>query len=776
MVTKNPLRKRLPRELRSEFGKYLVIFVLMVLSIGFISGFLVAGESMILAYNESFEKYQIEDGHLIAKKQLSEEQRAQMEALGIRLYPQFFYERDLEGEGKIRIFARRSEVNLECLMEGEFPDAAGEIAVDRMYADNNQLKIGDEIICKGGEERYTICGLVALSDYSTLFENNNDAMFDALLFGIGVVTPESFEGVPAREKSFDYAWKYENPPESERQEKEVSEQLMKDCAKIAKLEDFVPGYLNQAIHFTGEDLGHDRIMMLVLLYMIIVIMAFVIAVTARNTIENEATVIGTLLASGYSRGELLRHYLTLPMLVMAAAALVGNVLGYTWFKEISVFLYYNSYSLPTYVTVWSASAFLLTTVVPLGIMLAVNVLVVSRSLKLSPMRFLRRDLGGRSKKRALRLSPKIPFFSRYRLRVILQNIPNYLILFLGILFADILLLFGLGLPSLLDHYQEHVEDTMIAEYQYFLQAPITAGDEDRKLEQAIQGMAFARAVETDTPGAEKFSAWTLKTLGDQARVENIPIYGIEPESAYVKENFSGGRVLVSKSFAEKYKVQAGDEIRLKESYEDKTYTFAVDGVTDYEGAVAVFMSREKLNEVFDQEKEFFCGYFSNRPVTDIAEEYLGTVIDRSSLTKVSRQLQHSMGEMMDMVNVFAIIIFVILMYLLSKIIIEKNAQSISMTKILGYTQREIRLLYLHSTTLVVILLVWVSIPIVSGVLKLLIYYMLLELMTGWIPIVLKADLFVTAAAMGLASYAVVAVIEMRKIRKIPMDLALKNVE
>ena len=75
-----------------------------------------------------------------------------------------------------------------------------------------------------------------------------------------------------------------------------------------------------------------------------------------------------------------------------------------------------------------------------------------------------------------------------------------------------------------------------------------------------------------------------------------------------------------------------------------------------------------------------------------------------------------------------------------------------------------------------ILLVGVSIPIVSGVLKLLIYYMLLELMTGWIPIVLKADLFVTAAAMGLASYAVVAVIEMRKIRKIPMDLALKNVE
>ncbi len=30
---KNPLTKRLPRELKSEFGKYLVIFLLLIISI-----------------------------------------------------------------------------------------------------------------------------------------------------------------------------------------------------------------------------------------------------------------------------------------------------------------------------------------------------------------------------------------------------------------------------------------------------------------------------------------------------------------------------------------------------------------------------------------------------------------------------------------------------------------------------------------------------------------------------------------------------------------------
>ena len=40
--TKNPLNKRLPRELKGELGKYLVIFLFFVMSISLVSGFLVA--------------------------------------------------------------------------------------------------------------------------------------------------------------------------------------------------------------------------------------------------------------------------------------------------------------------------------------------------------------------------------------------------------------------------------------------------------------------------------------------------------------------------------------------------------------------------------------------------------------------------------------------------------------------------------------------------------------------------------------------------------------
>ena len=41
-------------------------------------------------------------------------------------------------------------------------------------------------------------------------------------------------------------------------------------------------------------------------------------------------------------------------------------------------------------------------------------------------------------------------------------------MFVGIVFANILLLFGMMMAPLLDHYQEQTVDNMIADYQYIL--------------------------------------------------------------------------------------------------------------------------------------------------------------------------------------------------------------------------------------------------------------------------------------------------------------------
>ena len=770
---KSPLRKRIPRELKGEIGKYLVVFILMVATIGMVSGFLVADGRMIQAYDEGFEKYNIEDGNFRTGERLYRGQREAIEEEGVKIYENYYIEDSLSNGSTMRFFKNRTEVDKVCLMDGELPSETGEIAIDRMYADNNSLKTGDTL--DDGKKSWTITGLVALSDYSCLFQNNNDSMFDAVKFGVGVVTDEEFDSLDQDKLQYNYAWTYNEKPQTELEEKNVSEDLMKAMGKVVTLENFVPQYQNQAIIFTGDDMGSDKAMMIMLLYIIIVIMAFVFGITTSNTIAKEAGVIGTLRASGYTKNELIRHYMTLPVIVTLVGALIGNILGYTAFKDVCAGMYYGSYSLPTYVTIWNAEAFLMTTVVPVIIMFVVNYAVLHHKLKLSPLKFLRRDLSSGKQRRAVYLSPRMKIFHRFRLRVIFQNISNYLVLFVGIIFANLLLMFGLLLPSVLDHYQMDIQNNMLAKYQYMLSMPVSVMGGSNKLESMLDMLLFAHDAETDNEDAEEFSAYSLNTLPTKYKSEEVTLYGVHDDSKYIDVDFSDG-VYISKAYADKFLLKPGDSITLKEKYEDDEYTFKISGIYDYNGSLCIFMPQEELNQTFDLGDDYFSGYFSNTEITDIDSSYIGSVIDLDALTKISRQLSVSMGSMMGMVNLFAVAIYMILIYLLSKIIIEKNAQSISMTKILGYTNGEISRLYILSTSIVIVLCLLISLPIETTIMEVLFREMMLQSISGWIALWIDPIIYVQMFVIGLVTYAVVALLEYRKIRKVPMGEALKNAE
>ena len=49
---KNPLIKRIPKEIIGDWKKYLVVFIFLVLTIGFVSGMYVANDSMLTSADE----------------------------------------------------------------------------------------------------------------------------------------------------------------------------------------------------------------------------------------------------------------------------------------------------------------------------------------------------------------------------------------------------------------------------------------------------------------------------------------------------------------------------------------------------------------------------------------------------------------------------------------------------------------------------------------------------------------------------------------------------
>ena len=750
---KNPLNRRMPRELKSEFGKYLVIFLFFIMVISLVSGFLVADTSLHTAYLDAFDKYNIEDGNFAYAEEASDDAIAAIEKDGkVKVYANFYKEEDTDDfESTFRAFGERNDIDKVCLLDGDMPRADTDVAIDRLYAKNHDLEIGDKFGVAGKD--LTISGIVALSDYSTLYQNASDMMFDNDKFGVGVMTDAGFAALRENHLHYNYSWSYDTAPEDDAEAKDMAEDLMPILAENGMLTNFLPEYLNQAIIFAGDDMGGDMSMILAFLYIVIVILAFVFSITISNNITKEANVIGTLRASGYSRGEMVRHYLIMPMLVLLVAAVVGNVLGYTWLEQIFANQYLASYGLTTYEVLLNPQAFVLTTVIPLILLFIINFVMLTVKMRISPLQFIRRDLSKRKKKKAFRLNTKIPIMRRFQMRVIFQNFPNHIIIFFGVFFANFILMFGMILQPMLVHYQNTITDNVLSAYQYILKTP----------------------AETETDGAEKFCFGSLDTLPEKRSSESVSLYGVKPDSDYVKLHSSGKKVDISTAYAEKYGVEKGDTITLKDPYGSDKYKFEVGGIYDYPSTIAVFMEQDLFRQTFDYDSDYFNAYFSDQKIKDIDDALISTEITVDDLTKTSRQLIRSMGSMMNLFLVFGALMFVLILYLLSKIIIEKNAQSISMVKILGYNNREINRIYLHSTTIVVILCILITIPISSLVMKEVVEVVFFEY-SGWITYYMPAVTYVEVAASGIICYAIVAFLLNRKVKKIPMSDALKNVE
>ena len=835
---RNPLIKRIPKELIGDWKKYLVVFLFLVLTIGFVSGMYVANESMLQSAADGVNEYKQEDGHFELKKQADdallsaietgekadvkqyyldeakkkldkkypkkfkstfdekfkskfdaqfsaqdkiEDKYADAEekyelndpdfkATKTTVYENFFrneeedYNNDGKKDGTIRVFPQTEDINLACLLKGSFPQTKDEIAIDRMHADNVGVTVGDTITISG--ETYKIVGLLAYVNYSTLHEKTTDLMFDALKFDVAMVTPEGFDRLH-KSVHYAYAWKYENEPEDDTQEKTQSDNFMRALLTQVvvadnELEDYTPKYGNPAINFATDDMGSDKAMGGVLLDILIVIIAFIFAVTISNTIAKEASAIGTLRASGYTKGELIRHYLSMPVIVTLLAAIVGNILGYTVFKNVVVSMYYNSYSLPTYYTIWNPDAFFKTTLIPVILMLVVNLIVIVRMMQHTPLQFLRHDLKKTKNKKAMRL-PRWKFLSRFRLRIMFQNVANYLILFVGIFFIMVMLAMAVGMPDTLDYYKNNTDGMMFAKYQYVLKS---YEDEDNNL------------ITTDNKEAEKFDMTSLEKKSD-ALNEEISVYGIEKDSKYVKikklNSLKKNEVYISASFADKYGIRVGDTVSLDAKYENKTYKFKVVGLYHKSQSLAVFMSIDNYGNVFDLKENAFSGFLSDSEITDIDEDNIATTITIHDITKMADQLDHSMGSYMTYFQILCILLAAVMIYLLTKLIIEKNENAISMTKILGYENKEIASLYLLSTSIVVIISDAVSVILGTLVMNAAWRIMLFSY-SGWFAFRIKPLGYARMFGFVLMGYLIVMIFDFQRIKKIPMDQALKNVE
>ena len=481
-----PLARRLPRELKHNLGKYLGIFLLMCGSIALTSGFLLAAHSIGCLIDGMRDEYAIEDGRVTTSFEATDAQAKAAEDAaegvgGVTLYKNFSIDATIKKpvgddgtKRTLRTYAHRTEVDLASYCEGAEPQADDEVSIDRVFATNNGLAVGDTVELEG--RAYTICGIMTQPDSQALFLDNSDFTINTVTYGVAEVTDTGFAaledagGAPTYTYSFVFNNRGLSVADRTDAEKDMVDALMDADARV---DDLIDADSNQGIGYARDDVDGDSVMWTTLLDIIIVIMAFVFVVLTDSTIEEESAIIGTLLASGYRKREIVLHYLTLPAIVGILAALLGTALGVSVFTEPMRNLYYGSYSLPPFHVFWSWEIFVKCAVVPAAALILITLAGLLRKMGKTPLQFLRHEASGKAgTKRGLRLPKRMGFVSRFRLRVFLRNLGNFATLFVGIAFASLLLLFGLAILPTMTHYADNLETSLVAAHQYTLKAPL----------------------------------------------------------------------------------------------------------------------------------------------------------------------------------------------------------------------------------------------------------------------------------------------------------------
>lgn len=754
---RNPMHKRIPRMLLHQPAQYVPLFLLLLITIIFCSAFFLVQGSVERLYYDFIDRANVEDGRFTTLLPLSDSTWKRLEEKDIQLEKAYYTEAK-DGDANVHLYAIRQKINLPDVISGRLPEKDDEVALDSNYAKEHAYQPGQNITLSGHEMR--LVGTVVLPDYTAMMPSRADLVMDTKNFGAGIVSEEGLSLFEKQGLQYNYAYREKKTTQTKKEANDTLKEITKTIYEDTILTEAMTKDQNKRISYMMDDMGGDVPMMRTVLILAIVSIAFVFTMQTRNQILSEASAIGTLMASGYTRRELIAHYMLLPTMAVLSAAVLGNVFTYTVGYKLYVNLYYDSFSLPVFQPLFHARAFLWTTLLPAVLVMSIQFLMLTIKLRLRPLRFLRHELGRKPRVSKMHLSglpffSRLGFLSRYRLKVLRHNKLNVLVLLFGVTLSSVFLCFGLGLRPLFERHAELMQKEFPAKVQTFVR-PTAAAD-------ITEGKA------------EKFgyAAFDLSVEGD---IHPFTLYGVSPRSRYFDakemDALQEGEIQASEGLMKRFGFVEGDRITVANPYTGKSYVFCIRAMRKQAVTLSAYMPLASFNSVMGYDKDAFSGYYSEQTLP-LEPAAVVSSIDRQSVGKAADHFLDTFGQIIVPIIVVAVLFYFIFIDFLSKAIVDKAKTEIAYLKIFGFTDAETTGVYLRATGMVLGVFLLVLPFILRSALTVLLTVSLKKL-DAYMDPQLPMYIYYLVSATGAVLFFLVQALQKRKIAKISMTETLKE--
>lgn len=672
------LRKRIPRQIKENFLRWFALFLMIVMGMYIVVSVVGAAETIIEGSNKAAEKNLVESGEFKTFLPLTQAQEKALCDLGIELEREFFI--DIAGEDGIsRLMKNREKINLIALDRGKLAKEKGEIVLEKRYCEESGLAVGDRIEIAG--VNFFIVGIGTTPDYDLPIRNFSDMSAEST-FGTAFVTEGQYAEILANFSE------YENYIYAYRLLGGVTDGQVKQAVRNfgdKNLIMFMTANENPRILAAAGDMVLNREVGLLAGAVVMALFAYVISVFVIHQINRESSVIGTLYALGVRNKELLIHYIILPTMITFLGGFIGMILGFSkWGITGQMASTYSYFSIPVFDRIYPLYLIIYALVMPPFISVIVNFIVIGKSLSKTALTLMQKR--GNLKFYPVNLRGS-DFVRNFQFRQILREARTGLTMIGGMFISLLIFMLGLNCFVLCWHIKVDSAKSAKFEYMYRLNSPVQSVP--------IEG----EACYLNSLSKMEFG-YTLE----------ISVIGIDDNNKYFNFKPSKKNIIIGSATATKYRLDKGDKIVLTDRAREVNYEFTVEGICDYSVGLSIFMDIDSMRELFGKEKGYYNMILSDK-LLDLGENEFYSVISHADIEHSSAVFVDLMMPMVIMMTTISVIVFFAVIYLMLGVMIDRSGFGISLIKIFGYKQREIRRLYLDGNTVFIALGALICIPL-----------------------------------------------------------------
>ncbi len=481
---------------------------------------------------------------------------------------------------------------------------------------------------------------------------------------------------------------------------------------------------------------------------VMILFAYVIAVFIVFSLDSDRSVIGTLLAMGVSKKELIVHYLQVPLLLSFVSGVLGVLLGFSTFGvNFQLNDCVNYFSMPPLEMMYPLYLIVYGIVLPPFIVVIVNYYVINQQLSQTVVSLVR----NRTKEDGVILPQfkKLSFIARFQVKQMIKEIRSTLTVVGGLFLCLLLMFLAVNCFVLCENIKHETKNDTKYSMMYVLKYP-----EKNEMKEK----AFLKTLK------KKHLGYTL----------DISLLGINKDNPYFNASVvdEKNKVVISSAVSRKLNLKVNDTLILTDDIEHIDYAFTVIDIIPYATDLSVFMDIDAMRSLFHEESDFYNVLFSDSPL-EIDEKRLYTKLTKEEIITASLVFTEMMLPMITTLLIASIFLFILVIFLMSKVMVDRSIMNISLLKLFGYNDKESRRLYLVGNIYLIGIATAILMPICKKIMDS-VYPLLVANVACSINLLIPWYYYVLIYCGIIVVTLIIIEILYHRVKKIPANLILKH--